>query len=153
MSVGVMEDYKLRDLRASHTLGAAGMKHKELKAWGYWSFNCLLWIDEVRAKDKTYIWVSVWWFTDERLKTKTTEESTHLTYTELFGKLEHLKIETMLIDECWWVWWVSIVVYYESMKREAKTRPIYECRCDECRSAKVLVVFVVFKPYVYFQLH
>jgi hypothetical protein len=23
------------------------------------------------------------------------------------------------------------VVYYESMKRELKTRPIYECRCDE----------------------
>jgi hypothetical protein len=98
MSVGVMEDYKLRDLRASHTLGASGMKHKELKAWGYWRFNCLLWIDEVRGKDKTYIWLSVWWFTDERLKTKTTEESTHLTYTELFGKLEHLKIETMLIE-------------------------------------------------------
>ncbi len=24
---------------------------------------CLLWIDEVKAKDKTYIWVSVWWKT------------------------------------------------------------------------------------------
>ena len=23
------------------------------------------------------------------------------------------------------------VVYYESIKREVKTRPIYECRCDE----------------------
>jgi hypothetical protein len=23
------------------------------------------------------------------------------------------------------------VVYYESMKRELKIRPIYECRCDE----------------------
>ena len=23
------------------------------------------------------------------------------------------------------------VVYYESIKRELKTRPIYECRCDE----------------------
>jgi hypothetical protein len=22
-------------------------------------------------------------------------------------------------------------VYYESMKREVKTRPVYECRCDE----------------------
>jgi hypothetical protein len=22
-------------------------------------------------------------------------------------------------------------VYYESIKRELKTRPIYECRCDE----------------------
>ncbi len=25
----------------------------------------------------------------------------------------------------------NIVVYYESIKRELKTRPIYECRCDE----------------------
>jgi hypothetical protein len=23
------------------------------------------------------------------------------------------------------------VVYYESIKRDLKTRPIYECRCDE----------------------
>ena len=25
----------------------------------------------------------------------------------------------------------NVVVYYESRKRELKTRPIYECRCDE----------------------
>ena len=35
---------------------------------------------------------------DERLKTKV-EESTHLVYTGLLGELEHLKIETRLIDE------------------------------------------------------
>ncbi len=35
---------------------------------------------------------------DERLKTKA-EESTHLPYTGLLGGLEHLKIETRLIDE------------------------------------------------------
>jgi hypothetical protein len=35
---------------------------------------------------------------DERLKTKA-EESTLLTYTGLRGELEHLKIETRLIDE------------------------------------------------------
>ena len=35
---------------------------------------------------------------DERLKTEA-EESTHLTYTGLFGELEHLKIEKRLIDE------------------------------------------------------
>ena len=35
---------------------------------------------------------------DERLKTKD-EESTCLTSTELLGELEHLKIETRLIDE------------------------------------------------------
>ena len=35
---------------------------------------------------------------DERLKTKA-EESTVLVYTGLFVELEHLKIETRLIDE------------------------------------------------------
>jgi hypothetical protein len=35
---------------------------------------------------------------DERLKTKD-EESTRLDYTGLLGELEHLKIETRLIDE------------------------------------------------------
>ncbi len=34
----------------------------------------------------------------ERLKTKD-EEYTRLTYTGLFGELEHLKIKTTLIDE------------------------------------------------------
>ena len=84
-------------------------------------FYCVLslWINKVRGKEKTYIWVSVWWKTknfelfiiksikwelktrpiyecrsDERLKTKA-EESTRLAYT---NKL--------------------FVVYYESMKRK-----------------------------------
>jgi hypothetical protein len=35
---------------------------------------------------------------DERLKTKG-DESTHLVYTWFLGQLEHLKIETRLIDE------------------------------------------------------
>jgi hypothetical protein len=35
---------------------------------------------------------------DERLKTKP-EESTSLVYTGFLGELEHLKIETRLIDE------------------------------------------------------
>ena len=35
---------------------------------------------------------------DERLKAKA-EGSTRLTYTELHGGLEHLKIETRFIDE------------------------------------------------------
>jgi hypothetical protein len=35
---------------------------------------------------------------DERLKSKA-EESTGLVYTGLLGELEHLKIETRLIDE------------------------------------------------------
>jgi hypothetical protein len=35
---------------------------------------------------------------DERLQTKV-EESTRLEYTGLFGELEHLKIETRLIDK------------------------------------------------------
>ena len=33
---------------------------------------------------------------------------------------------------------MSIVVYYESMKREVKTRPIYECRCDERLKTKAV---------------
>ncbi len=35
---------------------------------------------------------------DERLKTKS-EKSTRLTYTGFLGELEHLKMETRLIDE------------------------------------------------------
>jgi hypothetical protein len=35
---------------------------------------------------------------DERLKSKS-EKSTRLTYTGFLGELEHLKIETRLIDE------------------------------------------------------
>ena len=35
---------------------------------------------------------------DERLKARV-EESTRLAYTGLMGELEHLKIETRLIDE------------------------------------------------------
>jgi hypothetical protein len=33
--------------------------------------------------------------------------------------------------------WVESVVYYESINRELKTRPIYECRCDERLKTKV----------------
>jgi hypothetical protein len=57
---------------------------------------------------------------DERLKAQS-EKSTHLVYTGFLGELEHLKIKTR----------INIVVYYESRKGEIKTRPIYECRCDE----------------------
>ena len=58
-------------------------------------------------------------------------------------ELEHLKIETRLTSETpvsemgvkarakdkTYIY-VS-VVYYESIKRELKTKPIYECRCNE----------------------
>ncbi len=37
-----------------------------------------------------------WWL---KLREVKTEGSTRLTYTGLFGKLEHLKIKTRLIDE------------------------------------------------------
>ena len=30
-----------------------------------------------------------------------------------------------------------VVVYYESIKRELKTKPMYECRCDERLKARV----------------
>jgi hypothetical protein len=48
---------------------------------------------------------------DERLKTKV-EESTHLSYTGLFGELEHLKIKTRLIDEMF----VSVMGEYVFLK-------------------------------------
>jgi hypothetical protein len=48
---------------------------------------------------------------DERLKTKS-DKSTHLTYTGLFGELEHLKIETRLIDEMF----VSVMGEYVFLK-------------------------------------
>jgi hypothetical protein len=31
----------------------------------------------------------------------------------------------------------TIVVYYESIKQELKTKPIYECRCDERLKTRV----------------
>jgi hypothetical protein len=47
---------------------------------------------------------------DERLKPKS-EKPTRLGYTELFGELEHLKIETrLLIDEI--LTSVVVVVFY-----------------------------------------
>jgi len=48
----------------------------------------------------------------------------HSSYTLGWG-LEHLKIETRLIDERF----ASVMgVYYESIKRELQIRPIYTCR-------------------------
>jgi len=48
---------------------------------------------------------------DERLKTKA-EESTHLEGNGLIGELEHLKIETRLIDEMF----ASVMGEYVSLK-------------------------------------
>ena len=36
-----------------------------------------------------------------------------------------------------------IYVYYESIKREWKTKPIYECRCDERLKSRVGHVFIM----------
>ena len=65
-------------------------------------------------------------------------------FLTLYGGLEHLKIETSLIDErfpsvmgeCSRLYLelyvkFSTVVYYESIKRELKIRLTYDCRCDE----------------------
>ncbi len=73
MNVGVMKDYKLRDL---HAMG------------------CLLWMNKAKAKDKIYMGCRCY----ERLQPNT-KEFTRLTYTELVLELEHLKIETRLITE------------------------------------------------------
>ena len=71
----------------------APLTPREMFVW-----SCLLLINKTRAKDKNYIWVSVYSRYDERLKTKD-EESTRLTWTGFPVELEHLKIETTLIDE------------------------------------------------------
>ena len=73
MSVGVMEDYKLRDLRA-FVVYYESIK-RELKIRCIYECRC-----------------------DERLQTKT-KEFTRLTHTGLVVELEHLEIETRLIDE------------------------------------------------------
>ena len=73
-----MKDYKLklRNLRASSTLEVYNESIKrELKIKPIYECRC-----------------------DERLKTKA-EESTRLVYTGLVVELEHLNIETRLIDE------------------------------------------------------
>jgi hypothetical protein len=66
-----------------------------LKAEVFLMLKNLLLIKKVRVKDKNYIYVCR---CDERLKTKS-EKSTRLSYTGLIGELEHLKIETRLLDE------------------------------------------------------
>ena len=45
----------------------------------------------------------------------------------LIAQAELLKLQKSGISE----YGRSIVVYYESIKREVKTKLIYECRCDE----------------------
>jgi hypothetical protein len=67
------------------------------------------------STDKTYIYECRY---DERLKTNT-EESTHLAYTGLFGELEHLKIETRIIDEMF----ASVMGEYVFLK-PSNRRPI-----------------------------
>ncbi len=52
----------------------------------------------------------------------------------MVAELEHLKIETRLIDEMFTSEmgeYVFFVVYYESLKRELKTKKIDGYRCDE----------------------
>ena len=81
MSVGVMKDYKLkrRNLRDSHTQKNYVVYYESIKR--ELKMRCIY---ECRC--------------DERLQSKT-KEFTRLTYTGLVVELEHLKIETRLIDE------------------------------------------------------
>ncbi len=52
-------------------------------------------------------------------------------------ELEHLQIETRLIDEMFasvmgeYVFLKFFFVYYESIKPKLKIKPVYECRCLE----------------------
>jgi hypothetical protein len=66
----------------------------------------------------------------ERLKTKA-EESTRLVYIGLLGELEHLKIETRLIDEMF----PSVMGEYVCVLEVIGTPSIFEwvgfvCECD-----------------------
>ena len=64
---------------------------------------------------------------DERLKTRV-EESTRLTWTQLVGELEHLKINLSVSGLCCLLW---------IDKRELKKRLTFECRCDSRLKSKV----------------
>jgi hypothetical protein len=87
MSVGVMEDYKLRDLRASHTLVSMTPNQMDTAAT-----CCLLWIDEAKANVKPIYECRC----NGRLQTK---RSTRLSHTGLVVELEYLKIKTRLTNE------------------------------------------------------
>jgi len=78
---------------------------------------------------------------DERLNA-TVEGSTRLTYTGLFvvyyedikrdlGRPMYIYTRVSGEGRCDEILKPKVVVYYESIKRELQTRPIYECRCDE----------------------
>ncbi len=106
MSVGVMKDYKLklRNLRASHTLGCLLLINKTRAKDKGWSrknnnltFNFrVVYYESIKRKPKIR---GIYEFRcDERLQTKS-KEFTHLAYTGLVLELEHLKIETRLINE------------------------------------------------------
>jgi hypothetical protein len=81
MSVGVMEDNKLRDLRVPHTGNFL-----------FWKETCLLWIDEAKANIKPTYECRC----NGRLQTK---RFTRLSHTGLVVELEHLKIKTRLTNE------------------------------------------------------
>jgi hypothetical protein len=125
---------------------------------------CLLWSDKARGKEKTYVWVSVWWKTKRSrwgiytsrihwviccllLSDKTRAKKTYVhIYTSICVKFSKVcyesrkwELQRRLISEgrCDEILKAKVVVYYESIKRELKTRPIYECRCDERLKPKV----------------
>ncbi len=72
---------------------------REETLWGWWGGRSIVYHESIKAKTrskyKTYIYECR---CDERLKDKV-EGSTRLTHTGWHGGLEHLKIETKLIDE------------------------------------------------------
>ncbi len=146
---------------------------------------CLLWIDEAKGKDKTFIWVSVYWQTtnyeiyaprthwvgrgtgtpkdkDEVNKREVCECEGWVWDLDAIGTPSRLRLirkAPVLVRtrptfplNCWakaarWKWnwpllncadWtpeslfllVFDEVYYESMKRKVKIKPLYECRCN-----------------------
>ncbi len=64
---------------------------------------------------------------DERIKDKDAR-STRLTYTGLFGGLEHLKIETRLIDD---IGELSILRLIRSVTTLVRMLTTFDLRCEE----------------------
>ena len=81
------------------------------------SGSFLLWIDKTRGKDRTYIWVSVWW-------------KTSIKFIICYVYVGFICL--LLIDKSR----VKDKTYYESMNRELNKRLIFNSRCDARLKAK-----------------
>ena len=83
----------------------------------------LLLREKARFKEKTYIWSGVDSRSFHNVHTDFTESSHDVHHTlQTIHHQQNTVPPGLLLRTC---------VYYESINRDLKTRPIYECRCDE----------------------